>query len=333
MKTKAWVVDKHKEKITFSCNGIDLRDLKNGEVRIKPFFSSVNYRDLLAISGDIGVAGKWPYVPGVDFVGEVQESFCRELVCGDKVFAFALPNDGVWPGVWSKSFIAKGKFIRKLPDNISPIDLATFGTAGFAAGVAFNLIQKNVSDKPVPYKIAITGASGGVGSFSIILAKLFKHKVYAFSQSKSDSKTSYLYSLGADLVTDIEKLKVKHAQRLLPDRYDAVIDSLGGTSLAELLKQVKNRGVIVAAGMAESILVDNIDLAPFLLRGVKLCGTGSEIINERESNEVFKVIFSVLNKIDFNLIRETFDFDQVDLAVDKMKADKLGRLVIKINER
>jgi len=165
-----------------------------------------------------------------------------------------------------------------------------------------------------------------------LLAKLFNHKVYAFSQIQSDRKAAYLHSLGADLLLDSEKLKVSKNPRLLPDRYDAVIDSVGGRLLTELLKQVKNRGIVVAAGMAGSIQTDNFDLAPFLLRGVKLIGTGSDIISEHESNEVFEIIFSVLNKIDFKKIRETFDFDKMEIALDKMKNDKLGRLVIKIND-
>ena len=156
--------------------------LKKNQVLVRNLYSSINYRDFLAFKGNHAVARKYPYIPGVDFVGYVIHSNNKKFSKGEKVGAFSIPNSQASPGVWSTHFKINTKFLFKLKSDWSYKDVITIGTAGLAAASGINLIKKNLDYKKNVLSIIITGASGGVGSIACLIAKSLNWKITVVSR-------------------------------------------------------------------------------------------------------------------------------------------------------
>lgn len=256
---------------TAAVEQITLDDLPPGDVLIEVFYSSLNYKDALAAQGHAGVVRRFPHVPGIDCAGIVVESKSAQYKSGDPVLVTGYDlGAGHWGG-YSKYVRVPAEWVVPLPPGLTEREAMIYGTAGFTAAQCVTAIVDRGID-PERGEIVVTGATGGVGSLAVaILAKL-GYQVAAVS-GKTD-RHDWLRQLGASSVLSRSDVRDESDRPFLSERWAAAVDSVGGLTLATLLRATKYRGVVAACGLVGG---DKLSLSvyPFLLRGVTLAGIDS----------------------------------------------------------
>ncbi len=238
--------------------------LPDGDVEIDVEWSSLNFKDTLAASGDRRVAGDLPHVPGIDAAGTIRSTGEPVVVTG---YGLGAPH---WGG-WAERIRVPAKWVCPLPAGLSLRESMQLGTAGLTAAMATDaLIRRDISPESGP--ILVTGATGGAGMLSVaLLSKLGYNVVAATGKS---SETSRLEQLGATRVIDRQEVAANSSGPLASSMWAGAVDVVGGDTLAAIIASMAPRGVIAACG-----LVGGTDLAttvyPFLLRGVTLAGIDS----------------------------------------------------------
>jgi len=267
---KSLLIEKIDEEYSVRVTELADDQLPEGDVTVRISHSTLNYKDALAITGIGPVVRNFPMVPGIDFAGVVEHSSHPEFKAGDNVI---LNGWGVgeshWGGLAQKARV-KGDWLIKLPDNLSPRDAMAIGTAGYTAMLCVLALLRH-GLKPSDGEIAVTGATGGVGSVAILLLKHLGYSVTAITGKLSES--NYLLNLGAHEVLD-RAIYASPTKPLLKERWAGVIDVLGGNTLASLCASTKYGGIVTACGLAESIELPS-SVAPFILRGITLVGIDS----------------------------------------------------------
>ncbi len=241
-----------------------------GDVTVAVDYSTINYKDGLAITGKSPVVRKWPMVPGIDGAGTVVESSHPDWKVGD---AFLLNGWGVGEshmGCLAERARLKGDWLIPLPHGMSARTAMAIGTAGYTAMLcAMALAEQGV--KPEHGEVLVTGASGGVGSIAIAILAARGYKVVA-STGKLD-EADYLKSLGANEVIDRAELS-SPGKPMQKERWAGVVDSVGSHTLANAVAQVRYGGTVAACGLAQGLDFP-ATVAPFILRGVRLIGVDS----------------------------------------------------------
>lgn len=263
-------------------------------VVIKTHYSSINYRDYLAFNGNAGVARRFPYVPGVDVVGEIVKSNSVDLLCGDRVAALAVPHGQLVPGGWASYCKLPSKKLFKLPADWDTKDVVTVGTAGLAAasGVA-GILSMPSYEYQNDLDFLVTGATGGVGIISCLLALELGWNVVAVTRQPGVTE-SMLRELGIQRVIDSETFISAPKMNLLPARYDAAIDTVGGIYLTTALKQIKENGICASAGMIAGQDIVGLTVLPFLMRGITLIGTGAEVLRGEREHDARRLVAKLM---------------------------------------
>jgi acrylyl-CoA reductase (NADPH) len=248
---------------------VDEADLPDGDVTVDVEYSSINYKDALAIINGKPVLRQFPMVPGIDFAGTVSASRSDEWSVGDAV---VLDGWGVgeerWGGLAQKARV-DGSWLVPVPDGWSTRDAMAVGTAGFTAALAVGALDDHGLTAPGP--VLVTGASGGVGSFAILL--LAAGGINAIAASRTPDAASYLTSLGASEIIDSTELGTD-VRALGKQRWWGAIDNVGGSVLAGAISSTTAGGAVAACGNAGGMDLPTT-VAPFILRGVSLLGIDS----------------------------------------------------------
>ncbi|SRR5579875_167485 len=246
-------------------------DLPPGEVTVRVEYSTLNYKDGMILQGIGKLVRRYPHVPGVDFAGTVESSTSPEWKPGDTVVLTGWRvGENTWGGYAQKARVKASQLVR-LPDNITTKRAMAIGTAGFTAMLAVMALEDN-GLKPGAGEVLVTGAAGGLGSVAVaILAKL-GHTVTA--STGRPQTHDYLKSLGATTVVDRAELAKPPARPLDSERWAGCVDSVGSTTLATVLTQLKYRAAVAACGLAGGSDLP-ASVIPFLLRGVRLIGIDS----------------------------------------------------------
>jgi len=250
---------------------ITLEDLPPGDVLIEVVCSSLNYKDALACQGHPGVARKLPHVPGIDCSGQVVESASPQFRAGDNVLVtgYGLGSDS-WGG-YSQYVRVPADWVVALPEGLTHDVAMTYGTAGFTAAQCVSALQHH-GIEPDRGEVVVTGATGGVGSLAIaILAKL-GYQVVAVTGKPAQA--SLLEQLGACRVISREEVDDSSTKPLLAPRWAGAIDTVGGNTLATLLRGTEHRGCVTACGLVAGHILPTT-VFPFILRGVTLAGIDS----------------------------------------------------------
>jgi acrylyl-CoA reductase (NADPH) len=245
-------------------------DLIEGDVTVAVSHSSVNYKDGLAITGKAPIIRKFPLIPGVDFAGTVTKSSHQNWKPGDQVILNGWGVGEQHNGGFSEMARVSGDWLVAVPKGWTCADTMAVGVAGYTAMLCVMALEEQ-GVKPGDGEILVTGAAGGVGTVSIVLLARLGFKVAASTGRPEESE--FLKKLGASTIIDRNEFNVP-VKPLAKMRWAGAIDSVGSTTLANVISQINNDGTVAACGLAQGMDLPT-SVAPFILRGVKLIGINS----------------------------------------------------------
>jgi acrylyl-CoA reductase (NADPH) len=245
-------------------------DLMEGDVTVAVKHSSVNYKDGLAVTGKGPIVRRWPLIPGVDFAGIVEESGHPAWKKGDEVILGGWGVGEDHHGGFAEMARVKGDWLVPVPTGLTMADCMAIGVAGFTAMLCVMALEEQ-GVKPDQGEIIVTGAAGGVGSVALVL--LSKLGFTAVAATRRPEEEQFLKSLGAASILDTKELNGP-VKPLAKARWAGGIDNVGSVTLANILSQTREEGVICAVGLAQGMDLP-ATVAPFILRGVKLIGINS----------------------------------------------------------
>ena len=323
---KAIRIDKAEKGTIAEITQFDDAELMDGDVTVDVEWSTVNYKDGLAVTGKAPVVRRFPMIAGIDFAGTVAASSNPNWKAGDKVLCNGWGMGETHLGAYAEKARVKGDWLVKLPDGLSARDAMAIGTAGYTAMLSVLALEKHgLTPKAGP--VVVTGAAGGVGSVAIALLSKLGYHVIASTGRVAES--DYLKSLGAAEIIDRNELSGP-AKPIAKERWAGGIDSVGSTTLANLLSMTKYRGAIAACGLAAGMDLPS-SVAPFILRGVCLLGIDSVMCPIDLRRQAWSRLASDLDHKKLAEITQEISLDQVIEAGAKVLAgDVRGRLVVKI---
>ncbi len=270
MTFKALVANKTGGKISTGVVDMDEQDLMAGDVSVAIDYSTVNFKDALALSGRSEVIKKFPLIPGIDFAGTVEASSHPGISVGDRVVANSWGLSQTHHGGYAQKARLKGEWLVKLPEPFSTKDAMAIGTAGYTAMLSV-LALEHGGITPARGDIVVTGANGGVGSIAIALLSDLGYRVVASTGRPEEA--DYLRSLGAAEIID-RKMLSEPKGPIAAERWAGAVDSVGSHTLVNVLAQTKYRGVVTACGLAQGVDLPG-SVLPFILRNVTLAGIDS----------------------------------------------------------
>ena len=250
---------------------MELDELDPGEVVVKTKYSTINYKDALSYNGAGKIMRKYPTNGGIDMAGTVESSTDQRWKRGDKVIVHAYDVGVAHDGGYSEYVRVPADWVVRRPESMTAFDAMTLGTAGFTAAQAIMLMEHN-GLKPANGPVAVTGATGGVGSVAIEILAKSGYDVVAITGKKEE--TRYLRNLGAKEVLARESIDLARIKPLEKATWAGAVDNLGGDLLSWLLATMKVGGTVGAVGLAADMKL-NTTVAPFILRGVLLLGADS----------------------------------------------------------
>jgi acrylyl-CoA reductase (NADPH) len=270
MTFQALLATKTGDKVSTSVVKLNEQDLMPGDVTVVVDYSTVNYKDALAVTGRGSVIRQFPLIPGIDFAGTVEASSYPGIAVGDRVVLNGWALSQSHHGGYAQKARVKGEWLVKLPDVFSTKDAMAIGTAGYTAMLCV-LALEHGGLTPQRGDILVTGANGGVGSVAIALLSGLGYRVVASTGRPDES--DYLRSLGAADIIDRKALSAPGAP-ISSETWAGAIDSVGSTTLANVLAQTRYRGVVAACGLAQGMDLP-ASVLPFILRNVTLAGIDS----------------------------------------------------------
>ena len=324
---KAIRIDKAEKGTTAALVQFDEADLMEGDVTVRVEWSTLNYKDGLAVTGKAPVVRRFPMIAGIDFAGTVEQSSHPRWKAGDRVICNGWGLGETHLGAYAEKARVKGDWLVALPDGISARDAMAIGTAGYTAMLAVLALEHH-GLAPSQGPVVVTGAAGGVGSVAIsILSKLGYHVIASTGRV---SEAGYLRDLGAAEVIDRNELSGA-AKPLAKERWAGGVDSVGSTTLANLLSMTRYRGAIAACGLAAGMDLPT-SVAPFILRGVCLLGIDSVMCPIGLREIAWKRLGTDLEAGKLSEITHEIGLNGVIEAGARILAGQVrGRIVVKIS--
>ncbi|MET4577494.1 acrylyl-CoA reductase (NADPH) [Ottowia thiooxydans] len=312
---------------TVQVRQLDDSQLPEGDVTVDVLYSTLNYKDGLAISGRAPVVRRYPMVPGIDLVGQIKSSGSSEFKPGQLVL---LNGWGVgenhWGGLSQRAQLSS-RWLTPLPAGITPRQSMAIGTAGYTAMLCILALERN-GLRPEHGDVLVTGASGGVGSYAISLMSQLGYRVVAATGRPEEA--DYLKQLGASDILHRESLS-QPGKPLQRELWAAAIDSVGGVMLANVCAGIKADGAVAACGMAASLDFPG-SVAPFILRGINLLGINSVTRPAAERVQAWKRLESDINLTSLDLITEEISLGEaIGVAEQLMRGQIRGRVVVDVN--
>jgi acrylyl-CoA reductase (NADPH) len=327
MTFKALLADKAGETITTGVVELDERDLMPGDVSIAVDYSTVNFKDALAITGRADVIRQFPLIPGIDLAGTVEASSFPGIAIGDRVVANSWGLSQTHHGGYSQKARVKGEWLVKIPAPLSTKDAMAIGTAGYTAMLSV-LALEHGGITPRGGDILVTGANGGVGSIAIAILSGLGYRVIASTGRPEEA--DYLRELGAAEVIDRHTLSEPGAP-LAAERWAGAIDSVGSHTLANVLAQTRYRGVVTACGLAQGLDLPG-SMLPFILRNVTLAGIDSVNAPQEARVAAWSRLARDLDLRKLARATRVVGLAEVPAVVSRVLAGKVqGRTVVDVN--
>ena len=323
---RALVVSKTDEK-TYTREVTERRisDLPEGEVLVRVRYSSLNFKDGLSCIGNPGVTRNYPHTPGVDASGEVTESSDSRFKEGDSVIVTGYDLGMNTSGGFGQYIRVPADWVVPLPEGMTFKEAAIYGVAGFTAALSVDALQKH-GVNPEHGEIVVTGSTGGVGSVSVALLSLLGYTVVASTGKKEESE--FLQDLGAAEIISREEVNDELNKPLLRERWAGGVDTVGGNTLATLLKAVKRGGAIAATGLVASSELSTT-VFPFILRGVSLLGIDSGFTPTKLRREIWNKLAGVWKFPQLEKLTIDCTLEGLNPEIDKILAGgQRGRVVV-----
>lgn len=323
----AIVIDKTGEGQSVTVQQLDESALPEGDVTIAVAFSTLNFKDGLAITGSSPVVRKFPMVPGIDLAGTVIESSHADWKAGDRV---VLNGWGVgevhWGGLAQKARL-KGDWLVPLPGAFTPAQAMAIGTAGYTAALCVDaLVDAGVT--PEQGEVLVTGATGGVGSVAIALLSKLGFAVAALTGKPDEA--GYLEALGAATVIDRAEMS-ERGKPLQKERWAGVVDTAGSFTLANACAQTRYGGAVAACGLAQGMDFP-ATVMPFILRGISLLGIDSVMAPKARRLKAWDRLARDLDPAVLDTIAQIIGLsDAIDAAGKFMSGEVKGRYVVDVN--
>jgi acrylyl-CoA reductase (NADPH) len=323
---KAIRIDKADKGTTAALTQFDEAELMDGDVTVRVEWSDLNYKDGLALTGKSPVVRRFPMIAGIDFAGTVEQSSHPQWKAGDKVICTGWGMGETHLGAFAQKARVKGDWLVELPSGMSARQAMAIGTAGFTAMLAVLALEKH-GLAPSSGPVVVTGAAGGVGSVATaVLSRLGYHVI---ASTGRPSEAGYLKSLGAAEVIDRNELSAP-ARPLGKERWAGGVDSVGSTTLANLLSMTRYGGAIAACGLAAGMDLPS-SVAPFILRGVCLLGIDSVMCPLGPRKAAWERLARDLDPAKLTEITHEIALDQVaEYGAQILGGQVRGRIVVKI---
>ena len=303
----------------------------SGDVTVRVDYSTLNYKDGLAITGKSPVVRSFPMVPGIDFAGSVTHSDHPKWKAGDRVLlnGFGV-GENHWGGLAQRARV-KGDWLVALPETLSERDAMALGTAGYTAMLCVMALQRHWEQAgvvPGSGEVLVTGANGGVGIVAISLLAGLGHTVVASTGRPQEA--DYLKSLGASAVIDRNELGAP-GKPLQKERWIGVVDSVGSHTLANACASTRYGGAVAACGLAQGMDLP-ASVAPFILRGVTLYGIDSVMAPMARREAAWNALAKTLNREQLAAITNEIGLGEAIAAGAEILAGRVrGRLVVDVN--
>ncbi len=324
----AFVVNKTNDGFSAQVQQLSQADLPPGEVLIRVAYSSVNYKDTLACIPEGRIVRSYPFVPGIDLSGIVVESGDSRFSEGDKVIVTSYDLGVSHYGGFSEYARVKADWIVPLPEGLTLKEAMAFGTAGFEAALALDKLEK-MGLQPERGPVLVTGATGGVGSIAIsILAK--RGYIITASTGKS-SEHAYLKELGTSNILSREEVSAESNRPMEKELWAASIDSVGGNTLAYIIRTTKYGGSVAACGLTGGTALTTT-IFPFILRGVNLLGIDSVFCPMDERRELWQRMATDLKPSTLDSMINEVTLDELPrVTASLLKGSVRGRTVVRLS--
>ncbi|RJG50625.1 acrylyl-CoA reductase (NADPH) [Motilimonas pumila] len=324
----ALVLQQEEQKTVAAVAQISESDLPQGEVLVQVDYSSLNYKDGLAVTGTGKIIREFPMVPGIDFVGTVVSSDDLRYQAGQQV---VLTGWGVgenhWGGMAQKARV-KADWLVPLNDSLTPLQSMQIGTAGLTASLCVMALQQ-ANVQPEDGEILVTGASGGVGSVAVSLLSQLGYQVVAVTGRAENE--AWLKQLGASRIVMRDEMLEK-SRALDKQLWAGAVDTVGGPILAKVLSQINYDGAVAACGLANSFDLPTT-VMPFILRAVKLIGVDSVYCPFDKRQAAWQLLAQQLPQDYYQQSCQTVALQQVPEQASNIIAGKVkGRIVVDLNQ-
>jgi len=323
---KAIVIEKTETGPKAALADFDERNLMEGDVTVRVECSTVNYKDGLAITGKAPVVRRFPMIPGIDFAGTVETSTHPEWKPGDKVILNGWGCGETHLGAYAEKARVKGNWLVRLPAGMSARDAMAIGTAGYTAMLAVLALERH-GLTPEDGPVVVTGAAGGVGSVAIAI--LAERGFQVTASTGRPAEADYLKKLGASEIIERQEL-AGPAKPLAKERWAGGIDTVGATTLANVLSMTRYGGVVAACGLAGGMELPT-SVAPFILRSVSLLGIDSVMRPIADRQQAWRRLESDLDRGKLASMTTEIGLADVFAAARNIVEGRVrGRIVVKI---
>lgn len=305
-------------------------DLPEGEVLIRVYYSSINYKDAMANMTDSPIIKNYPATPGIDLAGEVVETADDRFSEGDPVIVTSYELGVSHDGGYSEYARVKAEWVLPLPEGLTLKQAMIYGTAGFTAALSIDQLEKNHLTKEQG-KVLVTGASGGVGSIATALLANLGYEVEA-STGKEESH-SFLKELGAKSIIDRQAVTGEKIRAIDRQNWAGAVDAVGGETLAAIVSKLNYNGAVAVSGMTAGVEVPTT-VYPFILRGVRVIGVDSVYCPMETRNNIWNRLATdlKLSEQQFDQITQTeIELHQLEETLPTLLEDRsLGRIIVKL---
>ncbi len=323
---RALVAAEENETFVQKIETLPLSGLPENEVLVKVSYSSLNFKDALSSTGNKGVTRTFPHTPGIDAVGTVVSDKSGKFNEGDSVIVTSYDLGMNTFGGFGEYISVPAEWIVSLPSELTMKEAMTFGTAGFTAAISvFKLVQQ-VS--PEDGAIAVSGATGGVGSIAIMILSKLGYSVTAISGKASE--TEYLKGIGATEIISREEFQVESKRPILKGLFAGAVDTVGGAVLENIIKSTAPLGVVTCCGNAASPKLE-VTVFPFILRGVSLIGIDSQNCPMELRTQLWNKLANEWKPEALESIAKNIVLDELPDAISTILAGKVkGRYVVEV---
>lgn len=321
-KFKALMIDKKEGTQQLYHLEIGENELMDGDTLVKVDYSTINYKDALAITGKRSIIKKWPMIPGVDFSGTIEKTTNKNFEIGEKVILNGCGVGEKHFGGFSAKARINADWLIKKPKKISLLEAMSIGSAGLTSMLCIMEIEKVL--RPNDGKILVTGASGGVGSIAVMILSKMGYYVVACSGKKEES---FLKNLGASEIIDRNYFS-ENNKLLNHQEFKGVIDVVGSKTLANIISKTYYGGVVVACGLAQGVDLPT-NMMPFIIRAITLKGVESIYVDKKIKEDAWERISKYIDKDKLKLQTSVINFSEIETYSKKLINSKItGRVVV-----